>query len=442
MINKFLRIITLSGLLLTAASCDKDETSSSSPSKNDYSDVKYTVIDETDVSLNTLFNNSINALQWIPDSRKLNDEIAQLREAYELSAEKLGDTESTVLGFKLVTVTYLTKDESDKDVKVSALIVYPLSTDMDKVMLINHGTHIGPLMVPTNYTAVETILAATGALCILPDYIGIGASVDHKDLYLNAKVHGTTSTDALRVLLAYARQKRLSLSKDFSTYIVGYSQGGSVSLATLREIQSRPKDKQDEIHLKKVICGDGPYDLKCTFDTYLKEDQEDLPMGLPAVIPNVINSMINSYPSEMGQYDYEDFFTEWALSTGVPQAIRDNSVTAFEMVVPFLGRQMKEILNMQYLQENPKAAEDLFSMMDRQNLCNDWSPEYPLHFFHCNPDGVVPYKNFENAYSGLKNEYVDTPETPDAQFLYFSPLLQHCYGMVSMMLNVLSGQYF
>lgn len=40
-------------------------------------------------------------------------------------------------------------------------------------------------------------------------------------------------------------------------------------------------------------------------------------MGLGAVIPLVINSMFNSYPSEVADMNYEDFFTPWALSTGV-----------------------------------------------------------------------------------------------------------------------------
>lgn len=47
-------------------------------------------------------------------------------------------------------------------------------------------------------------------------------------------------------------------------------------------------------------------------------------MGLGAVIPLVINSMFNSYPSEVADMNYEDFFTPWALSTGVPQHIRAN----------------------------------------------------------------------------------------------------------------------
>ena len=42
------------------------------------------------------------------------------------------------------------------------------------------------------------------------------------------------------------------------------------------------------------------------------------------LIPTVINSMFNSYPEEMAGINYEDFFTAWALKTGVPQAIRQN----------------------------------------------------------------------------------------------------------------------
>ena len=64
-------------------------------------------------------------------------------------------------------------------------------------MLINHGTQIGAMMIPSNYTSVESVMAATGSLCILPDYIGLGSTSNHPDLYLNSEVHGRTSVDHL-----------------------------------------------------------------------------------------------------------------------------------------------------------------------------------------------------------------------------------------------------
>jgi len=349
---------------------------------------------------------------------------------------------SLPLHYRVARVNYQTLDESNQPVTVSALIIYPLLRRITKVMLINHGTHIGALMIPSFMTSAEMIIAASGALCILPDYIGVGASANHPDLYLNAEVHGRTSTDALFTLLNFANRQRLNLARNYDTYVLGYSQGGSVSLATLKAIQQLPANQQAQLHIKKVICGDGPYDLRATFESFVTDEQAGKTMGLGAVIPFVINSMFNSYPAEMAQYNYNDFFTTWALSTGIPQAIRSNDESAISMLTQFNGVTLSDILNQDYLDANPAAYAKLMELLDRQNLCNGWKPQYPLQFFHCNPDGIVSYQNFVNAYAGLNNNYVLTPDTPSSSIANGWLMGEHLYGFTVMMANVLAGKYY
>lgn len=341
--------------------------------------------------------------------------------------------------YKTVRITYPTTDQDGKTVQASALIVYPLLKKIKNVMLINHGTHIGFMLVPSQYTSVEGIMAATGSLCIMPDYIGLGATASHPDLYLNHGVHGVNSVDALITLLDFAQAKRLPLDTNFKSYILGYSQGGSVSLASLREVQRRDKATQQRLHLAKVFCGDGPYDLRRTFETYVEDMKNGKQIGLGAVIPSVINSMFNSYPSEVADMRYEDFFTPWALKTGVPQAIRDNKEGIFDMILKFAGKNLDDILNMEYCESHPDHLNRLLELMDRQNLCEGWKPEYPVKLMHCNPDEVVPFSNFQEAVEKLGNEKVET-EVLELKLIK-EPLLQHIYGMTVMLEQVLSGNW-
>ncbi|MCQ2344908.1 MAG: alpha/beta hydrolase [Paludibacteraceae bacterium] len=403
--------------------------------------VDFSVIEESDVSSTDFYNAVMSPLKTVEGV-----DLSELQRAYDATAgrQMVADNNTLCLPlfYRIARITYVTKDAANQDVTVSAQVIYPLLRKINKVMLVNHGTHMGIAMVPTYMTSVEAIVAASGALCILPDYIGVGASSSHPDLYLNAEVHGRTSTDALFALLAFAKQKNVNLDKKFDTYILGYSQGGSVSLATLRTIQSLPASQQAQLRIKKVICGDGPYDLRCTFESFVADEQAGKTMGLGSVVPLVINSMFNSYPDEMGQYNYEDFFTPWALSTGVPQAVRNNDETICDMMIRLNDAKLSDILNMDYVENNPEAYNTLLSMMDRQNLCNGWQPRYPLQFFHCNPDGIVSYNNFVNAYTGLRNSYVLTPDTPSSSIVGGNPLLQHIYGMTVMLSNVLLGKYY
>lgn len=100
--------------------------------------------------------------------------------------------------------------------------------------------------------------------------------------------------------------------------------------------------------------------------------------------------------------------------------------------------ELDKILNFDYMAKNPEHLNRLLGLMDRQNLCRDWKPQYPLRLLHGNPDAIVPYANFEEAYAGLKNEYMERPiivkTTKNAP-----AIIQHIESMVVMLSDILIG---
>lgn len=200
----------MAGLFASCSSEDIQEESVA-PSQQAIVSHEFSVVDENEVSEEQFFNDAVMGIADKADASQLSELNASFKESFS----KL-ENENTTRGlvpaiYKTVHVTYQTLDEANKPVTASALIVYPLFKKIKNVMLINHGTQIGAMMIPSNYTSVEAVMAATGSLCILPDYIGLGSSSNHPDLYLNSEVHGRTSVDALLTLLDYAKQKNLSL---------------------------------------------------------------------------------------------------------------------------------------------------------------------------------------------------------------------------------------
>lgn len=433
--------IALAIILAGLTSCEDKEVLNSQA--NQSSEPSFIVLDESEVTEQELYEMTIGDMKKSVDADIFDAVDRVYKEASNNQVDNQGATTKALvpLLYKVVRIEYKTLDQNMVPVNASALIVYPLLRKMNKVMLINHGTQIGFAMIPTQYTSVEAIMAATGALCILPDYIGLGSTSDHPDLYLNHEVHGRTSVDALIALLDYAKAKKLSLDNSYKSYIVGYSQGGSVSLASLRRVQQLDMETQRRINLDKVYCGDGPYDLRRTFETYMEEYEQGKKMGLGSVVPLVINSMFNSYPSEVTNMRYEDFFTPWALSTGVPQAVRNNSENVIDMMLKFNGKSLGDILNIEYITEHPDHLAKLLELMDRQNLCHGWQPQYKLKLLHGNPDGVVPFSNFEEAVQGLNNNYVETKVISNNSILLTDPLLQHISGMMVMLEEILSGKF-
>lgn len=434
-------LMALVVVALGIVSCtQEDEVLNVQTSEEIASDGDITVLEENVVNGQELFSDAMSGMEQLKGSEAYD----ALKEAFNKADNSNADaqTRGISLGlYKTVKVEYTTTDQDMKPVKASALIVYPILKKIKQVMLINHGTQVGFMMVPTKFTSAEAIMAATGSLCIMPDYIGLGSTSNHADLYLNHDVHGRTSVDALLTLLDYAKDKKLNLDSNYKTTILGYSQGGSVSLASLREVQRRDKATQARIRLDKVFCGDGPYDLSRTFQTYIEDYEQGKKMGLGAVIPMVINSMFNSYPTEMGIYNYRDFFTDKCWKTGVPQAIRENREGVLDVVAKLNGWKLGEILNFDYCNAQPEALETLIRMMDRQNLCKGWTPEYKLKLLHCNPDGVVPFSNYEEAVKYLMNDKVTTEEVSINTNLISDPLLQHVYGMLVMLKEVFADEY-
>lgn len=423
-------------------SCTSDEANVVQSIDTTPMSVACNVVEESEIGAEELFLKSMGTEADAIDA-DLYDRIKCAYENSYASLETAGPDSRAIVPalYKTARVEYTTTDEAGLPVTASALIVYPLFKKLTKVMLINHGTQVGFMMIPTGYTSVEGIMAATGALCIMPDYIGLGASKKHPDLYLNHDVHGRTSVDALLTLFDYAKKKHLPLDSNFKSYILGYSQGGSVSLASLRRVQELDAATQKSLHLEKVYCGDGPYDLRLTFESYMKDSEEGKTLGLGSVVPLVINSMFNSYPNELSDISYEDFFTPWALKTGVPQAIRANKEGVLDIVAKFYGQKFDRILNLDYCEAHPDHLERILQLMDRQNLCHGWKPQYRLKLLHCSPDGIVPFANFEEAYAGLNNEYMEAPKVVNINTCILSdPLLQHIYGMLVMMEDVLSGK--
>ncbi len=435
-------LIALSIILAGLTSCENKEILDTQET-NQSSEPSFIVLDESEVTEQELYEMTIGDMKKSVDADIFESVDKVYKEANQNQVAEQGATTKALapLLYKVVRIEYKTLDQNMAPVNASALIVYPLLRKMNKVMLINHGTQIGFAMIPTQYTSVEAIMAATGALCILPDYIGLGSTSDHPDLYLNHEVHGRTSVDALIALLDYAKAKKLALDNSYKSYIVGYSQGGSVSLASLRRVQQLDMNTQKRINLDKVYCGDGPYDLRRTFETYMEEYKQGKKMGLGSVVPLVINSMFNSYPSEVADMNYEDFFTEWALSTGVPQAVKNNRENIIDMMLKFNGKSLGDILNMEYITEHPDHLAKLLELMDRQNLCHGWQPQYKLKLLHGDPDGVVPFSNFEEAVGGLSNSYVETKVISNKSILLSDPLLQHINGMVVMLEEILSGKF-
>ena len=197
-----------------------------------------------------------------------------------------GSTSTT--GAKLYSYTYPSVDADGNTVTLSSLMAVPTKMLIDNVMAKPNNLIIGCHVTitsnfecPTEYnksggtfswmTDVGMLIGYTRydairnpcCLVIMPDYEGYGVTKDRAHPYLYQELTARQVVDAVRSGLALYEQNigffSFSHFEDgWKSVCVGYSQGGSVALATHRFIEEN--GLAEELHFAGSVCGDGPYD--------------------------------------------------------------------------------------------------------------------------------------------------------------------------------------
>lgn len=278
-------------------------------------------------------------------------------------------------------------------------------------------------------------------LVIMPDYEGYGKTRDRAHPYLYQELTARQVVDGVRygkALYENASQTksfRHPIRSDYRTISCGYSQGGSVAMATHRFIEQNGLDQ--DMHFVGSICGDGPYDPIATLMFYMEQDLANKPMKMPVVMPLIIKGMLDSNPY-MRAHKAEEYFTQAFLDTGVMDwlASKDFSTDDIDKKWKAMGAagqttvfdsngnaKMRDImtpecyayfLDLYNRYKNDYATargvplptqrgrfEDLHLALASNDMTVGWTPKHALLLFHSTSDNVVPYVNSQRAKANL-----------------------------------------
>lgn len=272
-----------------------------------------------------------------------------------------GGTSTT--GAKLYSYTYPSVDADGNEVTLSSLMAVPTKMLIDNVMAKPNNLIIGCHVTitsnyecPTEYnksggtfswmTDVGMLIGYTRydairnpcCLVILPDYEGYGVTKNRAHPYLYQELTARQVVDAVRSGLALYEQNIgvfsfSSFEEGWKSVCVGYSQGGSVALATHRFIEENGLD--EELHFAGSVCGDGPYDPVAHLGYYMNDDGETYEgtnrtkhkkgtVSMPIVMPLILKGMCDRNPF-MRQHQVGDYLSEKFLRTGVIDFINAKS---------------------------------------------------------------------------------------------------------------------
>lgn len=294
-----------------------------------------------------------------------------------------------------IVVTYRSVTPLGDSVTLSGKIFIPKQGTLRNIIVANHYTICSNAEAPSQAFSIEGVFASKGYIVIMPDYMGYGVSVDLPHPYLNLESTVTSSIDLLLAAIPYLSYHNYNFDKPL--ILVGYSQGGAVTLAMQRKLE---EDYADRFTIKKVYAGAGPYDLAGTYDFYAAQDTTDIPCAVPMLVQGM------NYSEQLG-LDMQDYFHEKLLETY--ETLIESKKNNMYIVNATLGKDIHKLVTPLALNKDSFPTTKLYVALQKNSIVH-WTPKAPLFMFQSTQDNMVPFLNSEHVREEFMLQHLENVE--------------------------------
>lgn len=341
-----------------------------------------------------------------------------------------------------ITIKYPSIDASGKPIMLSGCIFYnKKAKSFNEIVLYAHQTTFDDSDVPSGWgygTIEPNVLSQnTETIIFASDYVGFGITKDKIHPYMNQDLAARNQIDMLKAGLTFMKSSNdkphiISAAEGLKTYIVGYSQGGAVALATHRALEADKTLCQD-VNFKGSYCGAGPFDLETTYDLFKSQKI----MILPALLPYVLMGMYESYPDYFRGIDINDYLSDKAIRSNAIGYLERKPMTQ-DVMVWFPLQEMfnlESVMSEEAMDESSALWQTFAHCMQKQNLIDgSWTPKHKVVLYHSSGDDIVSYENSVKAYHLWKesgNCFITGPKLK----------LGHVAAYATYMLTIVDGKY-
>lgn len=232
--------------------------------------------------------------------------------------------------------------------------------------------------------------ASTGYVIALPDYLGMGDRDPKITIhpYQHAFHEANTSVNILRASREVSATEQVDLNGQL--FLFGYSQGGYVTAATAKEIQT---NLSSEFQITGAAPMSGSYDLDGVQYEMIKSDSA---YATPAYLPylalgynSVLGTLFNS-PNDILKSPYD---------TLLPPLFYDGN-TSIGSINQLCNPVPKKMFKDSIVNAIFADSQHPFRVaLKDNNLVKGWVPQFPIRLYYCVPDEQVTYLNAEVAYA-------------------------------------------
>lgn len=284
---------------------------------------------------------------------------------------------------KAYTLTYSTTYKGNP-VEASGLIMVPVGMkEKAPIVSLQHGTTFEKDEAPSvrgGFQGME-FFASAGYVTLMPDFIGYGKSASLFHPYYDRKHSASTVIDLIKAAKEFLSSEQILVNDKL--FLAGYSEGGYVTLAAAKEIDTNPVH---DLKVSAVAAGAGGYDLPEMLQGITRNSYYAYPSYLAFVLMAYNHTyewnkpleyfFKDRYADALSKYltgEYSGGYINSRLTTNVPGLFEPNFFQALHS--PEGELELKKALN-----ENSVAG---------------WTTQVPIRMFHGTRDEIIPYQNSE-----------------------------------------------
>ena len=280
---------------------------------------------------------------------------------------------------------YESIDVDGNPITLSGKVLLPADGKIKRCILVSHFTIGSNIEAPSNSFPLEGVLVKLGYALIIPDYIGYGVTVDKVHPYLVMELTARNVLDMYKAVIPFL-EKAGCVPQHDDIYLMGYSQGGATTMAVQHLIEHHDED----VKIRRVFAGGGPYDVKATYDRFVETNVASYPCAVPIMMQGmVVGNKLNLDMSElMAPHIYENL-DEW---------VNSKRYTAKQLNELMGSRVTSDLLTAKGMDRTSKEVSELYKAMTNNSILSySWTPEAPVYIMHSIDDESVPYDNAARA---------------------------------------------
>jgi alpha-beta hydrolase superfamily lysophospholipase len=326
-------------------------------------------------------------------------------------------------------VTYQSTGADGKVHSMTGLLILPSSIFGGKpsvpILMYQHGTEVYRPFSPSQYLThqdrptdypevmVAAAIASTGYAVALVDYEGMGDNTDTQPHVVGA----TLAQQVIDLLIASrdiiggtAGNDNSPCTWNGQLFLMGYSEGGYVTMAATRELQLHYADK---FTVTASAALSGPHDLSGVMRRVILSDNT---FKAPYFVPLLLTSYNYAYGGQTTHFSAE-FAMLPKYNTTIPPLFalfdgNSQSDTISEaMGMTFSPAKLivpKSTLTQKFIDELTSDTSTVVAFLKENDSYRGWTPTVPIRMIHHKSDDLVPYENSQVAFdafitAGAKN---------------------------------------